>query len=183
MRTTSSILVVAAAAAGVGCGSIDTHIDANPHLQNEIVGWRTYAWMATPEGGDPMVQNDIVRARVQDAVDREMARLGYVQDAQDPDFRIGWAAAVEEKIEYGWGSDYYGYGWGGWYDDYAPEYAYEYSEGTLILDFVDGDSNQLAWRGVAEGRLHGTGANMPSNAEIKEAVHEILEEYPLRGQR
>jgi hypothetical protein len=182
VRTTSSLVGASLMLALTACGTIDTHTDSNPRLASEMARWRTYAWLPAPEGGDPMIDNDIVRARVQDAVDRDLARFGFRVDNANPDFLVGWTAGIEERVDVDWGSTHYGYGWGGWYDDYAPMYVDEYAEGTLILDFVDADRNELGWRGVAEGRLRDSGPDMPTAPEIKEAVHEILEEFPLRAQ-
>ena len=104
MPTTSSLVGAGLVLALTACGTIDTHTDSNPRLASEMAGWRTYAWLPAPEGGDPMVNNDIVRARVQDAVDTDLARFGYRIDNENPDFRVGWTAGIEERVDVDWGS-------------------------------------------------------------------------------
>jgi hypothetical protein len=165
----------------LGCSSVMTRSDSNPMLADEMARWQTYAWLPTPTDGDPRVYNDIIRARVQRAVDAELAARGYRGDERAPDFRIGWHAGIEDRLEIETLNDLYDYTWRDWYDPTYGTYVSEYSEGTLILDFIDADRNELAWRGVAEGRLRRTGPALPTAAEVDEAVDEIMEDFALRA--
>lgn len=49
---------------------------------------------------------------------------------------------------------YAGYRWGGW-DRWGPTTVnvYEIPTGTLIVDLLDGRSNELVWRGIATKTL------------------------------
>src|SRR5688572_532590 len=166
----------------VACApEVRTRSDTNPSLSSDIERWRTYAWQPGPSEGDPRVYNDIIRARVQDAVDAQLAMRGYTVDNESPDFRIGWHATIEEKVEIETLNDYYDYGWRDWYSPGYGTYVDEYSEGSLILDFIDAGRNELAWRGVAEGRLRRTGPALPTAGEVDEAVDEIMEEFRVRA--
>ena len=78
-------------------------------------------------------------------------------------------------------NDLYDYTWRDWYDPTYGTYVSEYSAGTLILDFIDADRNELAWRGVAEGRLRRTGPALPTAGEVDEAVDEIMDDFALRA--
>ena len=165
----------------IGCSSVMTRSDTNPTLTDEMTRWQTYAWLDAPANGDPRVYNDIIRARVQRAVDGELAARGFRIDEQAPDFRIGWHAGIEDRLEVESLNDLYDYNWRDWYDPTYGTYASEYSEGTLILDFIDTDRNELAWRGVAEGRLRRTGPALPTAGEVEEAVDEIMEDFSYRA--
>ncbi|MFQ5797823.1 MAG: DUF4136 domain-containing protein [Bacteroidota bacterium] len=83
-----------------------------------------------------------------------------------------------------WSSHYgrYGFGFrGGYYAPYGYGYLYaepyvqQFKEGTLILDFIDPQSNQLVWRGwyvdaVDDGEIGET--------KINKALKHILEKFP-----
>jgi hypothetical protein len=48
----------------------------------------------------------------------------------------------------------------------------------LILDVVDGDSNKLVWRGMAEAELAGNMDAKKSQKLINKAADELLEDFP-----
>lgn len=161
------------------CGStVQTQSDINPAFSAEITEWRSYAWMPPPENGSDLVNNDITRRRVQEAVDRELAARGFNLDPDNPDFRIAWHGSLDQRLDVRHIVDPWGYGWRRWWNSRVRTTVTEYTAGTLVLDFVDADTNELAWRGVAQGRLSGTPANLPSQSAINEAVEEIMEEFP-----
>jgi hypothetical protein len=163
-----------------GCSSVMSRADTNPAMVNDITAWRTYSWLPSPTEGDPRVYNDIVRVRVQRAVDAQLLARGYQIDDTAPDFRIAWHAGIEDRLEGETLNDLYAYNWRDWYDPTYVTYAEEYREGTLVIDFIDVDRNELAWRGVAEGRLRRTGPALPTAGEVNEAVEEIMEDFGPR---
>jgi hypothetical protein len=175
-----------AVAAGLlaGCSSLKVNTQYDPTAP--FGAYRTYAWLATTPGAEQAasIRDPGVRALVVDAIDREMKRRGFVRTTPDqaPDFLvsvIGWAQNKVEVTNYGYG--------------YAPAYMYgpfgpapysaavpmaevnQYTEGTLILDFVDARTNKLFWRGTATDTV-----TSPSHlkAVIDEAAKKLLEAYP-----
>lgn len=182
IRTSSPILATALTVLLAACGStVQTESDINPAFAASINDWRTYAWMPPPENGSDLVNNDITRRRVQEAVDRELAARGYTLDPDNPDFRIAWHGSLDRRLDVQHIADPWGYGWRRWWTaSRVRTTVTEYTEGTLVLDFVDADTNELAWRGVAQGRLSGSPTNLPPQSAINEAVEEILEEFPGR---
>ena len=173
MKTIIGLGLSASTCLALACSSVATRTDLNPDLTSAIAGWRTYAWAPPPEVGDQRIDNDIVRTRVVNAVDRGLAARGYRLVEQNPDFRIAWYASIETRLEVDPFTDYYGYGWG----SYGSGHVYEYNEGSLVLDFIDADRNQLAWRGIAEGRLSSKQNAMPKESQVNQAVAEVLEEF------
>jgi hypothetical protein len=100
-----------------------------------------------------------------------------------PDFRVGWHAETDSRLEVEDITDAYGYGWRVWYGPGWATFVPEYDEGTLVLDFVDMQRNELAWRGVAEGRLRRPRPTLPTQPEVDRAVEEIIDAFPVRGTR
>jgi len=72
------------------------------------------------------------------------------------------------------GFSHYGYGYGGYgYPGYGyVDYGYE---GTIILDIIDAESNELVWRGSYAAAVDDSGI---SEKKIKKAVKHILEKFP-----
>lgn len=55
-------------------------------------------------------------------------------------------------------------------------YLQNYEQGTLVVDIVDADKNELVWRGAATGVITGRQKDMP--ATIRKATRAILSKYP-----
>jgi hypothetical protein len=176
----------------VACSGIKTSTNYDPNAVQELGTFRTYAWLPMKEGADTRIYNPIIQARVQQAVDEELASRGYkkVEAGENPDFKIGWHGAIQNKVEADVINRFYGYAWDPWYDPfygpvayggsgYAPETVIrEYRQGTLILDVVDAQSNKLVWRGSAQAQLSDNMNAQKSQKLINKAVDEMLERFP-----
>jgi hypothetical protein len=61
---------------------------------------------------------------------------------------------------------------------YSETYVREYTEGTLVLDLVDGEKGELAWRGTAQAEVTQTQDPEKRQQRIRKAVAEILQQFP-----
>ena len=168
MRTIIGFGLSASVCLAIACSSVASRTDTNPALAPAMAGWRTYSWMPPHDVGDARIDNDIVRTRVMNAVDRGLAARGYRRDDDHPDFRVGWYATIATKVH---DDAFYDYDYSG-YGSY-----HEYNEGSFVLDFIDTNHNQLAFRGIAEGRLSSKQNAMPKESQVNDAVNEVLEEF------
>lgn len=178
-----SSLALAATLAGCASMKIQTEFDPAGQYGN----YRTYAWLQTAPGTDqpPAVRNPTVRARVIGMIDNGLAAKGLklAPAGTEPDLLLWVMGATQQRVEV----STYGYAYGGGMYAYGPygsmgtmmpvTEARAYTEGTLILDFVDARSKQLVWRGVASDTL--SSPTVPLSV-IDEAVTKILAEYPPR---
>jgi hypothetical protein len=88
--------------------------------------------------------------------------------------------SVQQYTQWGYGPGVWPY-YGGYYGVWAgAPYTYStinsYTEGTLILDFVDTSKQKLVFRGTGTGTVS---SNPESNADkIREAVKKIVEKLP-----
>jgi len=128
------------------------------------------------------------------------------QTAEKPDFLIAYSIQVEDQVDvsssgYGYGGyGYGGYGYGGFghlgygrrfghhgYGHHGFGYgsgyygggglnAYEYTEATIVLDFVDPESNNVIWRGLYKAEIDESG--IITEDKINQAVKKILEQFP-----
>ena len=60
-------------------------------------------------------------------------------------------------------------------------YVREYDEGTLIIDIVDAGSNELVWRGAAQGEVNLAASPQEREQRAQDAVQRILEDFPPQG--
>lgn len=176
MRLVCGLLLLLTA---VGCSPIQVGVDYDPEA--DFSGLLSYDWAALSEGAhDPRVDNDLLKSRLQAAVNTELATKGFVLSGDAPDFVIGYHAAIEQRIDVREVvTRRYGYR-GGWYDDVAT-HVREYDEGTLILDIVEAERNQLVWRGTAKGEVDLFAKPEEKAARIQEAVQKLLADFPPGG--
>ncbi len=117
-------------------------------------------------------------AALRDTLHSNLARHGLLETSENADLHVVRHVSTQEKLDVypsNMGVPYrYGpYGmWTG-----AP-YGYDvsqYTEGTLILDFVDAKTQKLVFRGIGTGTV----SDPKTNAErIKEAVEKIVHDFP-----
>jgi len=165
------VLTVAAA----GCAPLRA---TSYHWPGADVGrYRTFAWGPADRfsTGDPRLDNnEIFRARVQRAVERELLPRGLERsNGPTADVVVHVHARIDQRIQ----SDSIDRALavcppGGC----GPRV---YAAGTLLLDFVDTRTQRLAWRGWAEGGLDAViDDQVRLEQMIDEAVADILARWP-----
>lgn len=176
MRRIAAALVVAAAVQAAGCSSISVATDFDE--STDFSALRTYAWMPRAEGEPgPFGGNTIVEKRVTIAVEKQLAEKGLFKDDASPSFRIAMHALTREHLDVttwpSWGYGWHGpHGWGGWSDHVEVT---QYTEGTLVLDFVHPATRDLLWRGVARSVID---SSTGSQEFVDEVITKLLAEYP-----
>jgi hypothetical protein len=122
-------------------------------------------------------------AALRDALRANLARHGISETSENADLHVVRHVSTKEKLaihqssDWGYGSMPYGYGYYGMWAGAPRTYTdvSQYTEGTLILDFVDAKTQKLVFRGIGTGTV----SDPETNADrIKEAVEEIVEEFP-----
>jgi hypothetical protein len=146
--------------------------------------YRTFDFLVMEPGPEqaPLIRDPQVRARIRFFVERELVQRGFlkVPGGTLPDFFIamhGWAETqiAIDRYGYGYGAGFGYAGPGGMVVTTAPVASVRaYRSGTLILDFVDGTTREMFWRG--------TGSDSVSPEQGPEALEngivKILAKYP-----
>jgi hypothetical protein len=182
-------LKLAAAFAGIallaGCSSgydikYDYDVDSN------FSAFHTYKWMArtvTNANGSAAVaqqNNSLLEKRIHNAVDTQMAAKGFTQTEDNPDVLLVYYVGLKDKIDVtDWGYTYAGSYWGGGLGRNVD--VYQYTEGTLIVDMVNGATHQLAWRGSATGVVEPDNPPEKVEARINDVAARIFKNYPPKG--
>jgi hypothetical protein len=188
MKPILAFAMFAAAAATLlsGCSTVRVTTDYD-HTAN-FGSYRTYALEPAANAPSLSPSSD---AALRSTLNASLAAKGIreVGMGDRPDLAVVPHAKTQQKYNveqyttWGYGPGvwpYYGGYYGVWYG--AP-YTYNtiesYTEGTLVLDFVDTARKKLAFRGVATATV----GSAESNAEkIREAVQKIVEKIPTAPQ-
>jgi hypothetical protein len=125
--------------------------------------------------GDPIANSELNQKRISQALDAEMQARGYVRRDTDADLIIKAQTDVRDRQS----TQNYNPGWGywAWYGGNSQTRTYEQSR--LIINFIDGQTNQLVWQGWATGE----DKKSPKDREdaIRNQVYRIMKQYPHRA--
>jgi hypothetical protein len=146
--------------------------------------YKTWAWypqqMKDVEGGPAKGYESFLDKRLRTAVEAEMGRKGLTQVDKNPDVYVAYSAKVEDKQRVNnaayspFGYPYYGYGYGYGYGRGMNSVS-DYKAGTVIIDFVDANRKELAWRGMGQAQIED---QTISEQEVYRIVGSVLGSYP-----
>ncbi len=179
LRFCVSLMVLA-----LGCASsIDVKHDYDK--SQHFSALKTYDWFPEPtiipgNARTAMQRSGLVAKRITDAVDSQLSAKGLTKDSRNPSFLIIKHIGLDDKINvtdygysYGAYGRYYGGAWGGRNID-----VYQYTEGTLILDFIDPKTKQLIWRGCAIGTVDPNKTREEREKRLNKAIAKIMAKFP-----
>jgi hypothetical protein len=158
-----------------GCATL--HVNSFLERGADFSRYRSYAWaergaFAT---GDPRLDNNrFFTQRIEEAVDMQLASRGFEKtSAGSADVLLHIHARVDQHLDTA-GFDRID---GRCVDDTCRPDVYD--AGTLMVDFMDRRTNQLAWRGWAERSFEGVVDDQQwMEATIDKAVARILAQLP-----
>ena len=173
------ILVIALAAASIGCSSISTNFDYD--READFQSYKSFAWVpqqTTAIGDAKQAQqtNTLLDKRVRNAVNAKLQAQGMTIDTENPDLLVAYHTGIDQKINVtDWGYSYPRYygGWGGGNVDVTS-----YEEGTLIVDLIDYKTKQLVWRGVATKALETNPTPEQMDRNMQAVIDALFSKYP-----
>ena len=178
-------LIILLLALALGCSSLKVTSDYDPEAN--FAPYRTYTWLEHPAQNTTQALDPLLHQRILAAVETQLGERGYVRIFEgSPDFLIGYHLRTENKLDvqtinrsYGYAYGRYGR-WGMGYPvgGYSETRVTEYAEGTFILDIVDGKSNELVWRGSAQGRIREKKTPKERDEAVRKTVAAVLEKFP-----
>lgn len=157
MRSVSrflAMLIVGGAVAG--CAHTNARTDFDPSA--DFARYHSYYWAGGRDvTGGGSLENSLVDKRIKDIIGAQLSSKGLSEVAENakPDLVVLYWIGAKEKTSIqtvpgaapgvAWGryDPYWGGRWGRTYDDVVVR---NYTEGTLIVDLIDANTKQLAWR-------------------------------------
>jgi len=155
-----------------GCSGASIQNDYDPQTNFTVL--KTYDW---GESGEDSGINDLDMARVTEAVNRHLNAKGYKKNSNHPDFLVTALFVVKDNTRAA-GTDVSVQS-----DTFAMSKRSKrasHKVGTLILNFLEADSNMLLWQGAAGDVLKAANTPEKRQERINAAVAGILDQFPPR---
>jgi len=195
LRTALSLMAVTIL---VGCAPLRVQTDYNPQASFALLQTYDFAETQVSSIGPPAVSSPLLARHIEGAVASELDRTGFRQvQSGTPDFRVAYRVVTDERSRSVRSGPYYGsFGFGSYYGFrggfrrrfFSPYYGFgyglnggyvrEYLRGTLVIDIIDGTSDEVIYRGWASKSLDLDPRPEKVRAYVDEAVPEILEGFP-----
>jgi hypothetical protein len=179
MKISAMIFAAFVALSLIGCSSVNITTDYDKTVDFKAL--KTYDWLAASTNAlsanqqTAMFQTGLVNKHIKNAVNGELEARGMTQTSANPEMLVNSYLGTEQKVNvtnYGYG---YGARWGGYGGGVDVQ---QYTQGTLIVDFIDAKSKELIWRGVASGALSSNPDPNEAEQKIKSIIQQMLAEYP-----
>ncbi len=143
----------------------------------DLTQYKTFAWaehQEKPSKGNPMIDNELTRKRIKDAIENEITNWEWVNSQSEPDLLIDFHLVLDENTHYVT-HDYYPFHFRYWTEYSISSYTVKTS--TIIIHFVDFKKQQLIWQGTGNSKT--TDPPTPYTEErIRNIVKAILDQYP-----
>jgi hypothetical protein len=183
MRRVHSFIVPVLLAALAGCTTT-----SQPERQSETLpdanlpAYETFGWQAPAgEGGidEPM---RILDVNIRAAIRAELTQRGYRETDVNPQFRIAYETALQDKLKnspvrFGIGMGSFGGNVGGSVNMGSPS-VQSYQEGSLVIHVLDAARNQEVWSGTVSGRVDKKNLDAAAVARV---VALAMQDYPARA--
>lgn len=186
MKKAALAILAASVILLIGCSTIMVSEDYDRRAP--FTSYKTFDWMPKPEkmpaNARAAIENSpLLGKRIQDIAESILTAKGLAPSKNNPDILINYYVGFKDRVDItGWGY-FYGPRWGYYWPYLGPYDDYTYTEGTLVLDFVDAKTNELVWRGVADKALYdyfygGAARHTFSDRELTKILNTLLDQYP-----
>ena len=154
-------------AASVQAQSVQTDFDRSFNFSNlKTFGFAVQSRRAT----DPLANDSLNDGRIKAAVESQLIANGYRTNG-DPDFVVVYYVTTKNKLSV----QDFGYGPPRWFGGRNIS-VNQYSEGTLLVDFIDTKTNQVIWRGRASGTLEMKGVDKKISKSVQKLVKQFIKD-------
>jgi hypothetical protein len=137
-----------------------------------FAAYETFTWIKQPNVADPLL-----RQRIVDDINAQLAAKGLLPTAQGAD--LGVAVHMATKTEKTLNTFYDGFGggwrWGGRFGS-ATTTVNTYQEGTLIVDLFDSTTKEAVWRGTATQDVSRNPQKQTKN--MQKATAKLFQKFP-----
>jgi hypothetical protein len=142
----------------------------------DLTKFKTFNWLPAKEiesKNNPLLLNELTFKRLRKAIDQQLALKQVQFSESNPALLVHYHIIVDNRTAIR--PAVYGYNYGAYWMRNQVD-AYQYREGTLIIDLMDASNKNLLWRGwgtsVIDGPIDLT------EEQINDAVSKILKAFP-----
>ncbi len=154
----------------VNCAST-TNLEKDEAIPGvDISRFGTYDWIEearhdSEEAERLLERFPLIDKIVTNTVDSLLQAKGYIKSSSNPDFRVTYLLAVEDRQV--WTRN--------------QRRVREFSEGSLILDFIDPATDKIIWSGVEEDLIDEKRTPRQRRRVVERGLQRILEGLPASG--
>lgn len=177
-----------------GCSSLSLSTDYDDSI--DFSTFKTYRWHADNEHNTASLKylDNIMDQRIRSTVDQQLAAKDFTKKLDgNVDFYVNYSVVIDDRTDirtynnyngmypgysYRAGYGYYGRGMGVAYSTGPETQVTHYKQGTLIIDIVNPETDQLIWRWAADGRLPKGSDREKSDKLVQKYVTKILSNFP-----
>lgn len=141
--------------------------------------YHTYAWVSSGQEAtrDRRLDSSLVDSRIRTAVDAQLRAKGYLASLDGrPDFFVTYRAGMKDMMKGAATQRYIGdraHGTFTTVSDIQP-----YNEGTLVIDVVDANTQQLVWQAFVKAELDQSLSPEERDARVNAVVRAMLAHFP-----
>jgi hypothetical protein len=181
MKYLTFALVISLSLMMFACSSVTFKHDFDPEYDFEK--FKTYRWASAKEINpqDELQKYPLVYKRVVNAVDKALAEKGMTKvESGEVDVVVLAHSASKERMQVTQtGGTYHR----GWYDPWWGPYGGSthvsyYEEATLVVDIVNWENKELAWRGMATGTVKENQDGDEQQERLNKIVVQMFKDYP-----
>ena len=177
MNTLQLVVLGVMVFAFTSCSTV--RVAADYDRQADFSSYKTFAFFKP--GIDKAEVSDLDKKRILRAIEAQLTAKGFSKSS-DPDMLVSIFTKTKENINvynnnFGYGG-LYGWGWSPWFWNTGYNTVSSTTEGTLYIDFIDGEKKELVWQGMGTSALVTTGNIEKKEERINEIVAEIIARYP-----
>ena len=174
------ILVLGALVCGASIGfahKVRVDFDRGIHFSC----YKTYRWVPSADAPSPqtLFPNQLMRERISGYIDEALAARGLKRVTTGGDLLISYRVKVTEEPLLTTFSDGLGPGWGwdwGWGSGFSTTTVQNIYDGTLVIDMVDANHQQLVFQGTSTQTI--SSRPEKNSKRLAKAVSEVFEKYP-----
>lgn len=120
---------------------------------------------------DALAGDTLNEGRIRAAMESQLIANGFRTESDKPDFVIAYYVTTKNKLNV----QDYSYGPPRWFGSRDIR-VNQYSEGTLMVDFIDVKTNQVIWRGRASGTLELKNVDKKINKSAEKLVKQFVKD-------
>lgn len=125
---------------------------------------------------DPLASDTLNDGRIRNGLESQLTANGFKLQNEKADFVIAYYVTTKNKLNV----QDFGYGPPRWFGSRDIR-VNQYSEGTLMVDFIDAKSNQVIWRGRASGTLEMKGVDKKISKSVEKLINQFLKDTQKKG--
>ena len=159
----------------VGCSTLDVNVDYDEGFNFAAV--KSFQVVHNVREGE----NTLVNDRITAAIESELEKKGYVKTTHNADLVFVYHYNAKDKVDIR--TDYQMVGYGGFgYGGamIAHTSAYNYTEGTIIIDALNPKTKKIVWRSVGTLEVQEKETPQEKREYVNKIIKEMLEKYPKR---